>query len=251
MAEGFLVNFLIVGAQKGGTTALAHFLASHPQICMAPCKEAHFFDYDHYRTLSYASFFPNYTGQIAIGEATPIYMYLPWVAPRLYAYNPNFKLIVLLRSPVERAYSHYQMERSRGWENLSFSKAIRLESWRLAWAKVSDPRARTERSAWRTHSYGSRGFYSKQLHHLLQYFPRQNVLVLASEKLKANHAKVLAEVYQFLEVEQVPPPAPDRLLVGNYAAAIAPQDQAWLQHQYRHEILQLEQLLGWNLDSWR
>ncbi|MDX1978507.1 MAG: sulfotransferase domain-containing protein [Pseudanabaenaceae cyanobacterium bins.68] len=251
MGRGFLVNFLIVGTQKGGTTALAHFLASHPQICMAPCKEAHFFDYDHYCSQDYQKFFPNYTDQVAIGEATPIYMYLPWIAPRLYVYNPDLKLIVLLRSPIARAFSQYQMERSRGWENLGFRRALRLEAGRLAWANLIDPWAKQERSAQRTHSYSDRGFYSKQLKNLLQYFPRQNLLVLRSEELKTNHAEVLAEVYRFLEVEQITPPPPANLLVGQYQGAIAPEDQAWLRQKYANELVDLEQLLGWNLDSWR
>jgi hypothetical protein len=250
--QNFLVNFLIVGTQKGGTTALAHFLATHPQICLSPEKEVHFFDYDRQAGYdNYRKAFPNYTGQIAVGEATPIYMYFPWIAPRLHAYNPNLKLIMLLRSPIERAFSQYQMERARNWESLDFSWAIRLESWRLALGRLHDPLAKTERSWLRTHSYNDRGFYSRQIENLLKYFPRQNLLILRSEELKSDHDRVLQQVYEFLEVDIITPPPTSQYLVGNYQDSIKPKDFLYLQQKFEPEIDRLEQLLDWDLSSWR
>jgi len=125
------VGFLVVGAQKGGTSALAEFLSVHPQICMAEfllghsrictaeSKEVHFFDLgalspgrpSNYE--EYHSFFPKKPGAIAYGEATPAYMYWKPAAERIYRYNPEMKLIFLLRNPVERAYSKHQEEQSR------------------------------------------------------------------------------------------------------------------------------------------
>lgn len=247
----FLVNFLIVGTQKGGTTALAHFLAAHRQICMAPAKEVHFFDYSQSDDRHYRKSFPNYTNQIAIGEATPIYMYFPWIAPRLYAYNPDLKLIMLLRSPIERAFSQYQMERARNWESLDFSAAIGLETLRLAWARLRDPLAETERSWLRTHSYGDRGFYTRQILNLLKYFPRENLLILRSEELKSNHYQILQQVYRFLGVDPITPPPQAQLLVGNYQSSMNQTDFLDLSQKYQPEIDQLEKLLDWDLSSWR
>jgi Sulfotransferase domain len=252
MSLDFLVNFLIVGTQKGGTTALAHFLSTHPQICMSPHKEVHFFDYPQSDLNIYSSFFPNYTNQIAIGEATPIYIYFPWIAPLLKAYNPNLKLILILRSPIERAFSQYQMERARSWESLNFSWAIRLESMRLIWARWGDPLAKEERSPLRINSYCDRGFYSKQIENLLKYFPRQNLLILRSEELKSHHEQVLIQVYDFLGVDlniAIPPQA--QLLVGNYQNSMSETDFRWLSSKFHHEIDRLEKLLDWDLDSWR
>ena len=114
-------GFVIVGAQKCGTTALAHFLSQHPEIGMASPKEVHLFDSPKYSDdwtpeqidERYRSFF-DHCGDVSIrGEATPIYMFLPEIARELARYNPELKLLVLLHDPVERALSHYYMEKNR------------------------------------------------------------------------------------------------------------------------------------------
>jgi hypothetical protein len=268
-----LVNFLIVGAQKGGTTALAKFLSTHPQICIAPVKEVHFFDYDQNylrdgtpwlgvpKELScpahsnsnptpqdlYHSFFPNYDNQIAVGEATPIYMYFPWIAERLKAYNPRMKLIILLRNPIDRAYSHYQMERARGWEWLPFSLAIRIEALRLYLAKHDS----SERSSLRTHSYCDRGFYSRQIHNLQRYFPKEQMLILLNEDLQNNHSQTLQRVYQFLGVNSnVDIPVQERVLSGEYQP-IPLRYRNYLMQRYDREIDAIASLLSLNLDRWK
>ncbi|MFN3362066.1 MAG: sulfotransferase domain-containing protein, partial [Pseudanabaenaceae cyanobacterium] len=235
------VNFLIVGTQKGGTTALAQFLSQHPDICLAPVKEVHFFDYDRHYQLGadyYHSFFPNYAGQTSIGEATPIYMYLPHVAPRIAQYNPHMKLIVLLRNPIDRAYSHYQMELQRKWEFLPFPLAIALEPLRLRLPQNLD----AERTAKRVHSYCDRGFYTAQLENLYRYFPREQVLVLLQEDLANDHEGTLRQIYQFLGVNAPPQlPAPAQVLVGNYQP-LAPLRRRILQQRFRQEIANLQRL---------
>ncbi|NJL42677.1 MAG: sulfotransferase domain-containing protein [Pseudanabaena sp. SU_2_4] len=268
-----LVNFLIVGAQKGGTTALAKFLSTHPQICIAPVKEVHFFDYEQNyqgdgspwlgvpKPLSYPkpqtphpspqdryhSFFPNCDSQLAVGEATPIYMYFPWIAERIQAYNPSMKLIILLRHPVERAYSHYQMERARGWEWLPFPVAIRLEALRLHLAKYNS----SERSSLRTHSYGDRGFYSRQIQNLQRYFPKEQMLILLNEDLQNNHNQTLQRVYQFLGVNSnVNLPVPERVLSGDYQP-MSQRDRNYLLQKYDREIDAIASLLALNLDRWK
>ncbi len=252
-----LVNFLIVGTQKGGTTALAQFLSVHPQIYMAPCKEVHFFDFDQSYYLSdkqtvnydrYHSFFPSYEQQKAVGEATPIYMYFPWIAERIHTYNPNMKLIVMLRHPGERAYSQYQMELARGWEWLPFSLAIRLEPLRLKLQSYN----LTERSSLRTHSYLKRGLYTKQIENLLRFFPRQNILFLLSEELKHSHQQTLKRVYQFLDVDDsVNAPPPQAVLSGNYQKPMSKADKAYLQNYFSQEIDKLEAILSIDLSHWR
>ena len=116
-----MLGFMLVGAQKCGTTALAHFLSQHPEIEMASPKEVHLFDSSTYsRGWSgqridehYRPHFEQRAGAAIRGEATPIYMFLPGIASELKRYNPDLKLIVLLRDPVERAISHYYMEKNR------------------------------------------------------------------------------------------------------------------------------------------
>ncbi|MGQ9866229.1 MAG: sulfotransferase domain-containing protein [Pseudanabaenaceae cyanobacterium] len=253
----FCPDFWIVGTQKGGTTALAAFLATHPQIGMAPQKEVHFFDYD--RTYfdaqgqpnypTYAQAFPPRPPQGRLGEATPIYMYFPWIAPRLRACNPAAKLIAILRQPGDRAYSQYQMERQRGWETWPFDRAIRWENVRLALAR--DRRANQERSPLRVHSYVDRGFYHRQLVNLLRYFPATQLLVLRNEDLQTNHLGTLRRVAAFLDVDpdvDWPPPRP--ILKGEYEP-MAPGDRRYLQRVFAAEIDRLATLLNQNLSAWR
>ncbi|MEZ4606416.1 MAG: sulfotransferase domain-containing protein [Deinococcales bacterium] len=113
------VYFIICGTQKGGTTALDSYLRQHPHICMGKRKELHFFDQEkNFQSdicdyTSYHKLFQVTSQRQILGEATPIYMYWRAAPQRMWGYNPKLKLIVILRNPIERAYSHWNMERSR------------------------------------------------------------------------------------------------------------------------------------------
>lgn len=105
-----LPNFLIVGAARAGTTSLYYYLKQHPDVFMSPKKEIDFFDVDKNFEKGldwYERYFEGYTGQKAIGEASPLYMYLEKVPKRIAKVIPDVKLIFILRNPVDRAYSHY------------------------------------------------------------------------------------------------------------------------------------------------
>ncbi|MEZ5404973.1 MAG: sulfotransferase [Verrucomicrobiia bacterium] len=199
------VNFLIVGTQKGGTTALANFLSQHPEICFAPQKEVHFFDSPQFQDSTtveewqknYSQAFPNYQNQTLIGEATPIYMYWPQIAQRIHRYNSNMKLIFLLRNPIERAISHYRMESQRGNETLSFGQACFTEPFRL----FQDRNNLSETSSLRRHSYLHRGFYRKQVEQFRRLFPDSQILILKNEDLLNHHDIILKKIYHFLAVK--------------------------------------------------
>ena len=130
---GRKVDFAICGTQKGGTSALDAYLREHPEICMADVKEVHFFDTEKHfareaiNYSKYHSFFTPQKSHKILGEATPVYMYWPNAPQRLREYNPRMKLIILLRNPIERAYSHWNMQRTRGIDKLPFWDAIREE----------------------------------------------------------------------------------------------------------------------------
>jgi len=248
-----LANFLIVGTQKGGTTALASFLATHPQISFSREKELHFFDQN--RRYFNKAGEPNYDlyssmldardGALAIGEATPIYMYLPEVAERLHAYNPKLKLISILRDPRHRAYSHYRMEVERGNESLSFADAIAREQERIRGDVLSNPAATR-----RLFSYIDRGFYAHQIKHLLKYFKKEQLLVLRNEDLSGDHDNTLRQVYDFLLLDRIAPPEPRRVFQQTYSAM--PDDiKVQLTKVYANDTEELESMFGWKLDSWR
>ena len=258
VAPDFLVDFLIGGTQKGGTTALAHFLNQHPEICLPAGKEAHFFDRPAYPDGAdraeiarryRAKFADTLRGRI-VGEATPIYMYLPFVPERVHRYNPAMKWILLLREPVARAVSHYRMSRERGREWLPPGLALRAEAWRLWRARRRLPMV-AGCSALRHHSYVDRGFYSAQLGRIRQWFPPGQVLVLTAENLRRQHEATLLAVYAFLGIEDraILPPA-EEIFATPKTAEVSAGTRAWLRARFTPEVARLETMLGRRLEEW-
>ena len=195
---------MIAGAQKCGTTALAHYLSQHPEIAVSSPKEVHLFDAPEYSIDStreqmdgrYLPHFSHDAGAVIRGEATPIYMFLPEVARELKRYNPEPKLIVLLRDPVERAISHYYMEKNRDKEHRPLWLALLSEGFSLR--RCRD--ARHPDSAMRRHSYRRRGLYSLQLRNLYRFFDEDRILVVRTRDLLQRHDAVLRRVFAFLGV---------------------------------------------------
>ncbi|VXB57562.1 sulfotransferase domain-containing protein [Pseudomonas sp. 8O] len=190
------VNFIIVGAQKCGTTALHESLIKHPSIFI-PKKEIHYFDnksiYENdINYQNYHSHFLEYKKQSAIGEATPIYLYWNGALDRIKKYNDKIKIIVVLRNPIERAFSHWNMERNRGNENLTFLEAITCEAHRCAEALPEQHRI---------YSYVDRGHYIKQLNKLWDIFNKEQTLIIDSGRLKNYQRETLLEIHNFLGIE--------------------------------------------------
>ena len=203
------IGFLIGGVQKAGTTALARYLAGHPQLALPQRKEAHVFDdpgfgadWDRARIdREYARHFDAGSDDRLHGDATPIYLFHPTLVERIAAYNPAMRWIVLLRDPVERAISQYGMERARGDEHWPLRAALLFERLRLRghqydWSPASPLRH------W---SYRARGDYGRQLRTLRAHFPDAQVLVLRSTELRVSHVQVLARICAFLGVRDFNP----------------------------------------------
>ena len=243
------VAFVIAGTQKGGTSALDHYLRAHPRLCMASRKEAHFFDRDRlfrwrWRAYSrYHSFFPALeVPRVLCGEATPIYMYWRSAPRRIRAYNPEMKVIVVLRNPLERAFSHWNMERDRGAEDLPFREALRKEGERR---RAVAPRQD------RVHSYVDRGFYCQQLERIWECFPQEQTLVLRTESLRADPGPCLDRICDFLGVERMPAVPPATVHARPYAVSLTPEEWHHLARVFAPEIERLEALLGWDCREWR
>ena len=199
-----MIDFMILGAQKCGTTALWAYLRAHPEVSMSTPKEVHLFSSPAYRKTwspkeidrrSRRWFRPGAETRVR-GEATPMYLFLPDVAPELKRYNPDLKLIVLVRDPVERTISHYYMQLARGREKASIWLAMLAEPWRLR--RCGDLRGGD--SAFRIHSYRTRSLYSLQLRNLYRHFSHDRVLVISSHHLQTDHRAVLRQVFSFLGV---------------------------------------------------
>lgn len=242
------VDFVIGGTQKGGTSALYDLLNQHPEIGFADRKEIHYFDNDRYfakkltgRPNIYHSFFSRSVTNKILGDATPIYMYWQDVPERIHDYHPGMKWILILRNPISRAYSHWNMEFQKGNDHLSFDDAISQETDRLSqYPNHQHP----------VYSYFDRGLYSQQIERIWQYFPEESTLILKSEWLRSNPDNMFKKICDFLQL-----PVPE--VIGareihnrKYNSRLSPAMHELLRKRYSREIKNLERLLDWDCSDW-
>lgn len=184
LGQGCLPDALIIGSAKGGTTSLFEYLTQHPQVCGARFKEVRYFDqqWDRGPRWYKANFAPMAGHRLCL-EATPAYLFLEEVPQRVRSLIPDARFIVLLREPVDRAYSHYNEFASQGCEPLSFREAVGME----------------ER---RHHRFAYRGFstYGPQIERWLSHFPEERFLFLKSEDFFAKPSRSVAAVTSFLSL---------------------------------------------------
>jgi Sulfotransferase domain len=195
-----LPGFLVIGAQKAGTTALYAYMRWHPAITGPSWKEVSFFDRHWWRGERwYRGQFPIRSGGQLVGEASPSYLFHPLAPERVRSLLPDAKLVALLRDPVDRAYSHYQHEVALGREPLSFDDALAAEEERTRGEVerlMTDPRAFSR--AWWDHTYVARGRYAEQLERWLAVFPRDQLLVVTSDELGQKPAETYSSILEFL-----------------------------------------------------
>jgi len=266
--------FMIVGAQKSGTTALHRYLSDHPRITPAFGKELYFFSpesfhaypedpgYDWFARVAEGDNNPAiraetlrwYHAQFPVPipgrrqlyfESTTCYLYFPEVAPRIHAYRPDMKLIVLLRDPVERAYSSWSMARqwteypeSLQQDRRTFEEALRDELAHLE----HDPKTLTT-------DYLRRGIYQEQLRRYLAVFPREQILIVDQGELLTNHTATMDAICRFLGVPRIARGnAPPRHNVGNYAVPMAPATREFLADFFAPHDSALFELIGREFD---
>lgn len=282
-------NFLIIGAQKAGTTALHRYLDQHPQVYMSPVKETNFFalegekldfrgprdrevlersenvssvtDIHGYRRL-----FGGVAGEKAIGETSPLYLYSPKAPGRIRRRLPEAKLVAVLRNPVDRAYSGFLMMRACGREPIAdFASALREEgrrakdNWEHSW------------------HYKRMGFYHTQLKRYYDAFARGQIGVYLHEDLDADTLGTLQNLFGFLGVDgsfvpdvsvrynvsglrkegalPAPPVEPNPLSAGITERDLLepkppPEVRSGLAAEYREDILKLQDLIQRDLSGW-
>jgi len=238
---------IVAGTMRGGTTALFHALAGHPQLLPARRKEVHFFDLHHGRGAGwYRRQFPaTAAGRLPV-EASPYYMVEPRVPERIRALVPDVKLVFLLRDPVERAFSHWRKNRRDGREPLDFGAALDAEAERLAGEEErlrADPRATSPLH--RYYSYRRRGHYAEQLARWLTCFPASQLLVLDAGAWFAEPAATFGRLTRFLGLEAW---LPERFAVHNAApraADVPAAVRAALDDHFAPHERRLEALIGW------
>ena len=207
-------TFLVLGAQKSGTTSLHRYLAEHPAVLRASPKEVRYFSRVYDRGDGwYRAQFPLRARRLsrraqvgvwpAVGEASPQYLFHPLAPARVHAFDPGMKLIAVLRDPVDRAYSQYQMQLRWGFEPGSFEDALDREEAELdaELAKFQDDPPVYSTLVNRI-SYVARGRYAEQLERWLTYFPREQLLVLLSDDLADDPGSAMLRVAHFLEIPE-------------------------------------------------
>jgi Sulfotransferase domain len=218
-----LPDFLVIGAQRGGTTTLYDLLGQHPLVRGSRTKEVHYFDLHHERGQQwYRSNFPfqkpGSEGTWITGEASPFYLFHPLAPERARAEVPSARVLAVLRNPVDRAFSHYQHERAKGREPLKFTEAIREEQARTGsgWRRALSGAPATDRSL-RSYSYLARGRYAEQIRRWLEHFPADQLMIVRSEDLFADPHQVMAAVFGFLSIRPFPDLVARRLNERTYA----------------------------------
>ena len=237
------IDFIIAGVQKGGTTALDAQLRRHPNIRMASIKETHFFDGNReWSNPSYEALhelFDWSDADVVRGEATPIYTYWPGCLERIRAYVRSIRLLVMLRHPSFRAFSHWRMSVTRAEESLPFDQAIRAGRERVG-------------SFHRVYSYVERGLYARQAERLLSLFRREQILFLATDELWHDPRGQMDRITTFLGQDpftSVPREYIVPLQSDNFGE-MPPSDRACLDALFRSDIERTAELTGLDLSRW-
>ena len=289
--NGNMPDFIVLGAVKAGTTSLYHYLGQHPQIIMSRMNWPRYFHIENgepdfrtrqqrygnalleesigrYRMMcnrriprtwdAYQAQWPSPQTGVMHGEVSPTYLHDPAVAPGILRRLPKVKLLMVLRNPVERAYSHYVMDFREGWEReMDFGKVLSAEASRI------------DDFWWGARHNLRHGLYSQRVAEYLQLFPRDQIKILLHDDYKASAQNFLRNIFEFLgvdpdaeidvtgrhnvgvvrfrtkdaasgqekRIEAAPPSLPDQL-------------RRELQDFFRHDILRLQQLIGKDLSSW-
>ncbi len=286
-----LPNFLIVGAPKAGTTSLHQYLSQHPEIFMSNPKELNFFSnqeikeqelyYDNFRINSlerYKDIFAGSIGEKAIGEASVSYLFYPKTPKKIKEIIPDAKIIILLREPISRAYSHYLMDYRLGYVNLSFDDVV-------------FKRKKDKNIDLFYQQYIFLGLYYEQVKRYIDIFGKDSVRIYFQDDFKNDPAHILLDVYNFLGVDSgfcheiekehnvfsmpknkiiyllyrsslrsliaslLPSNIKEKIIEITFEKKQKPkmskQTKKYLYDIYRDDIVNLEKLIGVDLNSWK
>jgi hypothetical protein len=239
-------DFVIIGAQRCGTTSLYHELIKHPQVGAASRKEVHYFDVNYDKGFSwYQSQFPSlWDNNMINGEASPYYLFHPHAPKRMLTAVGGVKIIIMLRNPIDRAYSHYQHEVNMKAESLSFEDAVSAEQERL---KGEIERILEDESyysfAHQHYTYLLRGIYADQLEVWMRLFPKEQMLILKSEDFYREPGATCLRVQEFLGLPTVQNDRPEHHNRLHYDE-MNPATRRHLADYFRPHNQRLYELLG-------
>jgi hypothetical protein len=254
-------DFIIIGAQKAGTTSVYNYLIKHPNVLASFRKEVCFFDYCYYKGMKwYNNHFPSKLTELfykyilrrrlLTGEATPDYFVHPNAPKRISETLPDVKLILVLRNPIDRAYSHYNHERKGKNEELSFEEAIEKEEERMNGEiqKISQDEHFFSYNL-HHHGYLYKGIYEMHLSRWFDEIPRDRILIIDNQDLKDNTPQVMNTLTEFLEIPKFKLPEYKKYYSNKYSKmSEATRDR--LKEYYKEHNMRLSELLGVSYNKW-
>ena len=234
-------NFLCIGVQKAGTTSLISYFNQHPDIFMYP-EEIHFFDIEYHKGIKYyeSKFKSN---KLLIGEKTPIYCYNKNCIDRIYKHYPKIKLILILREPIQRAYSQWNMcqyrDNSYPLKNVAFIDII------------NNDLSNNNKNNFKETDILQRGYYDIQIEYILKKFSRKNLYIGISEEIKQNKELEYSKIFKFLGVSNIKNFNIDLdKNINNYKFKLSKKDKQYLYRIYKPHIENLYLKLGRRIKSW-
>ena len=285
----FLPDFFIVGAPKAGTTSLYYYLEQHPDIFMSPVKEPNYFSFTEIEKQNlyytekgisnwedYVALFRNSSGKKARGEASVSYLFYPGVAKNIFNKIPEARIIIMLRNPIDRAFSHYEMDYRLGYVKSSFSEIVFDKN-------------KNHLRQMQFQQYVLLGNYAEQVNRYFEVFGKKNVFVVLFDDFKTDAEGVIKKLYKFLQVNpdfendteekhNISEQPRNKLLLALYrtkairklmrklfpASIIAgvkkilmtkkksrnPEVVSFLRNYYMPGIIELENILNRNLKNW-
>ena len=243
-------HLFIVGAQRSGSTYLYHLLDSHPQILMAkPVRpEPKYFLEESKYSQTIDSYYKNYFSErrgdeVYFGEKSTSYIENPNAMRRILVQFPEAKVMVILRDPVERAWSNYCFSCDNGIEKTSFADAINNESTRNGTVHSTSANPFT---------YVSRGYYSRYIEQLQPIVPEEQLKVLIFEEVISSFLEI-EDVYRWLKVDISHRPDVDaeKRNASSFHGQLSSSEFKYLVKIYQTDLLKLESLLGRKIDVWK
>jgi len=250
-----LPDFIIIGTARSGSTSLYYNICQHPCVLSAAYDELGYFDSNFHLGLNwYRSLFPTLFSkwivkqkkQFAItGEDTPFYIWNPLVAKRILKILPKIKLIVVLRNPVDRAYSNYHLGIRAGSENLSFEDAIQIELKKLN--EINDEFEHNVEKYTIPRSYIAKGFYANQLKIWLELFNSEQLIIISTEDLESNPQGTLDKIYDFLKIPKNHKLIPEKQKKASYPK-MKNETREFLINLYKKNNAELFSMIGQKFD---
>ena len=243
-------DFLVIGAKRCGTTSLYQHLPEHPCISKSPHDNMGFFnDNFHLGVNWYKSFFPTtFTrnkikskfGDFLAFDVTTKYMEEESTANNVYQTKPNMKIIIILRNPVDRAYSQYHLSVRQTAERRSFEDVVEENMNRLNKESHEHYKIKPKFSA-KEDNYLKKGLYALQLRYWLKIFPRENILIVSTEEFESNQQIIYNKIFEFLNISKFEVKNTKKMQKGNYPPIKSETRNLLLDYfrPHNHELFEL------------